>query len=129
MSKIQHTPGPWHVPSSPYREDSEYREYYVLDARDRCIADCTNLFCVKSPTSISQKERGVNARLIAAVPEMAKALVTCHGFVQPQWKSVCVWDEDTRRANQDLIDRISNVRAVIHAALAKAGANPDRGED
>ena len=61
MTTITHTPGPW-----------------LYDTEDGFIYDCDGRYTVASPHATKEldlDERDANARLIAAAPELLRALV------------------------------------------------------
>jgi len=71
MSAAQHTPGPWAVfNGTDIFPDNDL-------GGDRHIADC---FPVQD--GIPYAEREANARLIAAAPDLLKALTNCLSFLR-----------------------------------------------
>lgn len=70
-----HTPGPWLVQGNGGPEDG----YNVLDTRDRYIA-----FVDDSSGMLSDEQAHMNARLIAAAPEMFAALTATVSAMEAQ---------------------------------------------
>ena len=64
QTKIQYTPGPW---GKQYIESSKFNEYWS-------ISSCRGDIAIQFNVGIGEKENQANARLIAAAPELLKAL-------------------------------------------------------
>ena len=71
MAKAKHTPGPW---TNPGTDGGDSVISATVDNRRRTIAHVYAPYCDKEE---SEEQQLANARLIAAAPELLKALEKC----------------------------------------------------
>lgn len=69
MSKLQHTPGPWHVMEDGFGKVHSHPTVYATDDELRYIATCADYATIEKTNNLA------NARLIAAAPEMLEILI------------------------------------------------------
>lgn len=86
----KHTKGPWYV--EPNRDDEgQALGFYVVHEKTECDATA---ICFCNNSIIRDREQEANAKLIAAAPEMLKALEGVMWLVQSELGEL---DEITRR--------------------------------
>lgn len=106
-----HTPGPWFF--KPMTETSEEGGFYVFDDENSQVS---NTLCTRFPWGKKSEEMYANGRLMAAAPELLKALEHCLRVLDNVYLDV-MWNEGFPAIG--LIKSRENGRAAIAKATVK----------
>lgn len=110
MSK--HTPGPWHV------QDDHGKRWIETGGNDDTIAEIHRRASKGSVYSCN--EATANAQLIAAAPELLKALER----ISREHDCGCVPCVGSCRSKEALEIAVEEIQEIARAAIAKAQVNP-----